>query len=72
MAKLIELLFGCSHKRTTFPITLKNSQGLASGTVARTYIVCLDCGKEFPYDWRRMKLVESFTGRAGNNLPRAA
>lgn len=22
-----------------------------------TYIVCLDCGKEFPYDWQRMKVV---------------
>jgi hypothetical protein len=22
-----------------------------------TYIVCLDCGKEFPYDWQKMKVV---------------
>jgi hypothetical protein len=20
--------------------------------------VCLDCGKEFPYDWREMKIVD--------------
>jgi hypothetical protein len=20
--------------------------------------VCLDCGKEFPYDWKQMKLVD--------------
>ena len=22
-----------------------------------TYIVCLDCGKEFAYDWQQMKVV---------------
>jgi hypothetical protein len=21
------------------------------------YVVCLDCGKEFPYDWREMKVI---------------
>ena len=22
-----------------------------------TYVVCLDCGKEFAYDWQSMKVV---------------
>ncbi|HKW25472.1 MAG TPA: hypothetical protein VJN48_06790 [Terriglobales bacterium] len=22
-----------------------------------TYVVCLDCGKEFSYDWEQMKVV---------------
>jgi hypothetical protein len=22
-----------------------------------TYVVCLDCGKEFRYDWHEMKIV---------------
>ena len=22
-----------------------------------TYVVCLDCGREFPYDWSTMKIV---------------
>ncbi|HWR16758.1 MAG TPA: hypothetical protein VN577_18170 [Terriglobales bacterium] len=22
-----------------------------------TYIVCLDCGKEFAYDWKEMRVV---------------
>ncbi len=22
-----------------------------------TYVVCLDCGKEFAYDWQKMKKV---------------
>ncbi|HJS99809.1 MAG TPA: hypothetical protein VJ756_12015 [Terriglobales bacterium] len=24
-----------------------------------TYVVCLDCGKEFAYDWEQMKVVSS-------------
>jgi hypothetical protein len=39
-------IFGCCHKRTTFPITLAR----------RTYVVCLDCGEEFAYSWTEMKI----------------
>jgi hypothetical protein len=56
-------LFGCSHQRTTFPITpgRKPSQknaGLSAPGIARTgtYVVCLDCGKEFAYDWVSMRI----------------
>ena len=38
--------WGCQHKRTTFPITTPKRP---------TYVVCLDCGKEFSYDWAQMK-----------------
>jgi hypothetical protein len=23
------------------------------------YVVCLDCGKELPYDWKEMKVIGS-------------
>jgi hypothetical protein len=51
MASLINYLFGCSHERTTFPMRTKGS-----GETNRqgTYIVCLDCGKEFDYNWKEM------------------
>jgi hypothetical protein len=53
--------YGCPHTRCTFPITLRNgSQGCASSSPPRTYFVCLECGKEFPYDWREMKLLKRF------------
>jgi hypothetical protein len=26
-------------------------------SVTGTYVVCLDCGKELPYDWDSMKVV---------------
>lgn len=51
------LLFFCSHKRTSFPLTPTRAD-LASPTAARTgtYVVCLDCGKEFPYNWRELRI----------------
>ncbi len=59
MFRLVDALFGCAHRHYTFPITAKKrgiltSEGKHSTT---TYIVCLDCGKEFPYDWEEMKLL---------------
>lgn len=24
-----------------------------------TYVACLECGKEFPYDWQEMKIVSA-------------
>lgn len=56
MANLLDLLFGCSHKNYSFPITTKTGQ--RRGRPAKsTYVVCLDCGKEFPYDWNEMRIV---------------
>jgi hypothetical protein len=57
MANLLKVLFGCVHKRTTFPMTIKPRRQSLATDVKETYVVCLDCGKEFPYDWQEMKLV---------------
>jgi predicted transcriptional regulator len=55
---LFDLVFGCSHHRCSFPLTVKSQlQRNPVASVTGTYIVCLDCGKEFPYDWKEMKLV---------------
>jgi hypothetical protein len=51
MASLINYLFGCSHERTTFPMRTKSS---TDTNRQGTYIVCLDCGKEFDYNWKEM------------------
>ncbi len=57
---LMNLLWGCSHQRTTFPITPARKPGFAPGLGQRhaTYVVCLDCGKEFGYDWSEMRIGE--------------
>lgn len=56
---LIGSLFGCSHKRTSFPLT----PGRSTPGHARTgtYVACLDCGKEFAYDWQTMRIGEQVT-----------
>lgn len=64
--KLFDVVFGCSHKRCSFPITLRGKQRrTAAASVTGTYVVCLDCGHEFPYDWNKMKLVD---GKAGSTI----
>lgn len=60
MASLLDLLFGCHHKNFSFPITKKAGQRLSPvASVTGTYVVCLDCGKEFAYDWQEMKVLEA-------------
>lgn len=46
-AAIASSFFGCQHRRTSFPITLR----------AETYIVCQDCGCRFAYDWSKMRTV---------------
>ena len=45
----LDRLFGCPHSHTTFPFTPKPGRS--------PYVVCLDCGAEFSYDWASMKIV---------------
>jgi hypothetical protein len=48
---ILNAVFGCSHRRTTFPLTPGRSG-------SRTYVACLECGKEFAYDWAAMRVGE--------------
>jgi hypothetical protein len=61
---VFDLLFGCCHKNYSFPITVKKGNAALNeaARVTGTYVVCLDCGKEFPYDWSRMKVVSATSG----------
>jgi hypothetical protein len=58
---MMNALFGCGHQRTTFPITPRRmyagSSGV-SGPRSGTYVACLDCGQEFAYDWKSMRIGE--------------
>jgi len=55
---LLNLMFGCAHRRTTFPLTpaRKTSGWQSNATRHDTYVVCLDCGKEFGYNWAEMRV----------------
>lgn len=62
LARVADVLFGtllgCTHSRTTFPLTpgRKATVVVFNKPRAGTYIVCLDCGKTFQYDWAAMKV----------------
>ena len=66
---LLNTLFGCSHQRTTFPLTpARRGAYQASGRNA-TYVVCLDCGKEFAYDWNEMRVGVRLPNRTDRLAP---
>jgi len=56
-SRILDVLFGCTHGRISFPITIKKGARSRAGFPSGTYVVCLDCGKEMPYDWKQMKIV---------------
>jgi len=68
---LFDLVFGCRHKRYSFPITVRRKvrRSTAAASVTGTYIVCLDCDREFPYDWSQMKMLASRRHTAGAAQP---
>ncbi len=57
---LWDVFFGCRHRHYSFPISSKIlKQRSAAAGLTGTYVVCLDCGKEFAYDWEQMKVASS-------------
>ncbi len=53
-----DMLFGCWHRRRTMPISPRVGPGGRKRPAPfDTYVVCLDCGKEFPYDWKTMRAL---------------
>jgi hypothetical protein len=60
ISKLVDMFFGCLHPRYSFPVTLRGSaRRTQAAALTGTYVVCLECGKEFPYDWQEMKVITS-------------
>lgn len=50
---VLNLLFRCSHRRLTRPVSPVSKAGVPQGA---TYVVCLDCGKQFSYDLKTMRV----------------
>jgi hypothetical protein len=71
ISSFVDVLFGCAHKRLTFPMTTKRARN-QSNVVNETYVACLRCGREFPYDWHRMKVVGTRKGFALTPRPESA
>jgi RNase P subunit RPR2 len=67
-SKLWDAMFGCRHTRYTFPITVRAGSNRTLAQRTGTYVACLDCGKEFRYDWHEMRIVGSRTREVAHSL----
>jgi hypothetical protein len=54
LGSVLDVVFGCPHRRTSFPFT--PARKAPDAPPGNTYVVCLDCGKQLAYDWKEMRL----------------
>jgi hypothetical protein len=59
---ILNLLFRCPHRRLTRPVTPVSKGGVPQGD---TYVVCLDCGKQFAYDLKEMRIGKALSPASG-------
>jgi hypothetical protein len=58
LGKMLDAFFGCWHSHYSFPMTVPGaSRRTQAAWLTGTYVVCRDCGKELPYDWKEMKVI---------------
>ncbi len=62
---LLNIVWRCGHLRTSFPMTPKVKTGQPRQS---TYIVCLDCGKEFNYNWDLMKVGDAISPKENRRI----
>ncbi len=65
--KILQMLsLSCSHKKVSQPFTAAAvSTGVRAGSAdwervsagPSHYVVCLECGKKFSYDWQHMRVL---------------
>jgi hypothetical protein len=63
--KILQLFaIRCRHKKTSQPFaaapTARHNPASSWDPVlpaGRHYVVCLDCGQKFDYDWKEMRIV---------------
>jgi hypothetical protein len=64
--KILQMLsIACKHKNISQPFAAvtfsktptKNADWDPVGPSGKHYVVCLDCGKQFNYDWNKMRIV---------------
>ncbi len=50
---VFNFLFRCQHRNLSMPMTPAGTRG---ADVSPTFVVCLDCGQRFEYDWKQMRV----------------
>jgi hypothetical protein len=66
MDKILNLLFRCRHGRVSRPVAASARPGRPGG---RSYVVCLDCGKQFEYDLDKMCIGKAIDPAQLNAAP---
>ncbi len=71
---VLNLLFRCSHQRLTRPMAPITKAGTPH---SQSYVVCLDCGKQFESDLNEMRIGKTYRALSNRrhgvvppNLPR--
>ena len=67
LEKLLQLLtVSCRHNHLSVPFAADTQNGVGGADwepVQRSqvthYVVCLDCGTKFPYDWSKMRVEKN-------------
>ena len=60
---VVNLVFRCRHKHLTRPVTPVHRCGTPH---AEAYVACLECGKQFSYDTREMRIGKALQSSVGN------
>ena len=63
----LRIFFRCRHKHISQPFPAEMAHAGSSSIdwdpmqpiTSNHYVVCLDCGKRFSYDWTKMQVVKS-------------
>ncbi len=63
--RILQLLrISCGHRHMSKPFAARVASGTSGDWEAvrpsdnGSYVVCLDCGKRFHYDWNSMRVIE--------------
>ncbi len=58
LVAIVDRLSVCAHRRTTLPMTgwVDATASAHRDATGEMYVVCLDCGRRLPYDWKKMRL----------------
>jgi len=66
--RIMDFVFGCRHSRYSFPLTVRAGSRRSANSRVGTYVVCLDCGREFSYDWQQMRLARPESAKPARAL----
>ena len=73
LKRMLDLLpFGCRHARLTVPFSTDTGRRGQAHLDCKDelphdcshYVVCLECGRRFGYDWNSMKVIKTRLNKA--------